>query len=178
MAASLVLAGYVGFQYLQKQNALEFGAAFAREKALGNVQITAQPRPVSPFNWTVYVSDDQAHRFAHINLKRDIPKAYQPGDGFVAKLDAAYLPLGSAIWVTRSRYGETQQEMIKSAWDAPALGMFRWFADLPAFDGESKGCVWFVDLRFLTPGRDVMPFRYGACRTEPGAAWTLLPPQD
>jgi hypothetical protein len=24
--------------------------------------------------------------------------------------------------------------------------------------------VWFKDLRFLTPGRDSMPFRYGMCR--------------
>ena len=178
VVASVALAGYVGFQYLQKQHALEFGEAFAREKALKNVQITAHPRPVSPFNWTVYVSDDEAHRISHVNLVRREPKPYRPGDGFAARLDAPYLPLDSAIWVTRKRYGETQQEMIKSAWDAPALGVFRWFADLPAFDGESKGCVWFVDLRFLTPGRDVMPFRYGACRDEPGAVWTLRPPAD
>jgi inner membrane protein len=178
VVASVALAGYVGFQYLQKQSALEFAAAFAREKALKNVQVTAQPRPVSPFNWTVYVSDDQAHYFSHVNLIRGEAKPYRPGDGFVAKLDSAYLPLEGAIWVTRKRYGETQQEVIKSAWDAPALGVFRWFADLPAFDGETKGCVWFVDLRFLTPGRDVMPFRYGACRAEPGAPWSLRPPTE
>lgn len=178
VAAIVALAGYVGFQYLQKQNALEFAEAFVKEKALNNARITAQPRPVSPFNWTVFVSDDHAHRFSHINLVRDQPKPYRPGDGFVAKVDAPYLPLERAIWVTRTRYGETDAEAIRQAWNSEALGVFRWFADLPAFDGAAQGCVWFVDLRFLTPGRDTMPFRYGACRAEPGAAWNLLAPAN
>jgi inner membrane protein len=178
ITAVAVLAGYVGFQYLQKQNALEFAEAFVKEKALKNARITAQPRPVSPFNWTVFVSDDYAHRFSHINLVRDQPKPYRPGDGFVAKVDAPYLPLEQAIWVTRTRYGETDAEAIRQAWNSQALDVFRWFADLPAFDGAAKGCVWFVDLRFLTPGRDAMPFRYGACRGAPGTAWSLLAPAN
>jgi hypothetical protein len=37
-------------------------------------------------------------------------------------------------------------------------------------------CAWFVDLRFLTPGRETMPFLYGACRDRPGAPWRLVPP--
>jgi hypothetical protein len=36
--------------------------------------------------------------------------------------------------------------------------------------------VWFIDLRFYTPGRATQPFRYGACRDGPGAAWRLVPP--
>lgn len=178
VAAMAVLAGYVGFQYVQKQNALEFAQAFVNEKGLKNVQISAQPRPVSPFNWTVFVSDGEAHRFAHINLVRTEPRPYRPGDGFVAKLEAGYLPLERAIWVTRFRYGETDRDLIRQAWNSEAFGAFRWFAELPAFDGLAKGCAWFVDLRFLTPGRDFMPFRYGACRGEPGAAWSLRPPPD
>ena len=69
--------------------------------------------------------------------------------------------------------------MIREAWNADALAVYRWFADLPAFDGLTRdpACAYFVDLRFLTPGRDAMPFRYGACRDAPGAAWRLLPPQ-
>ena len=53
---------------------------------------------------------------------------------------------------------------------------FRWFAALPAFDGMSEGssCVWFTDLRFLTPGREGMPFRYRVCRERPGAPWRLV----
>jgi inner membrane protein len=178
IAAAAILAGYVGFQYVQKQNALEFAQAFVNEKGLTNVQISAQARPVSPFNWTVFVTDDEAHRFAHVNLKREFLKIYQPGDGFVAKLDAGYLPLERAIWVTRPRYGETDGDLNRQAWNSDALGAFRWFAELPALDGVAKGCAWFVDLRFLTPGRDFMPFRFGACRGEPGAAWRLVAPAD
>jgi len=67
--------------------------------------VDAHPRPVSPFNWTVFVSDDEAHEFAHINLVRKVARRYQPGDGFIARLQAPYLPLEQAIWVTRPRYG-------------------------------------------------------------------------
>ena len=179
VAASVVLAGYVGFQYVQKQRALEFGREYARSKALRNARVTVHPRPVSPFNWTVFVSDDEAHRFAHVNLVRKEPRRYAPGDGFIARLDAAYLPPEQTIWVTRRRYGETRGSADPRGVEfAGALGFFRWFADLPAFDGMSAGstCVWFADLRFLTPGRDTMPFRYGACRDAPGSPWRLSPP--
>jgi inner membrane protein len=32
-------------------------------------------------------------------------------------------------------------------------------------------CVWFQDLRFLTPGREAWPFRYGACRADAAGEW-------
>ncbi|HYD57708.1 MAG TPA: metal-dependent hydrolase [Burkholderiales bacterium] len=171
-AASCVLAGYVAFQYVQKHQALAFGEAHARALGLKDARVVAHPRPVSPFNWTVFVSDAEAHRFAHVNLVRAAPRAYAPGDGFIAKIDAPYLPKEQAIWVTRSRYGETPEARVlaKQAWNAEALGFFRWFADLPALDGISEGstCAWFADLRFLTPGREGMPFLYGACRDGAG----------
>ena len=180
LAALAFLAGYVGFQYLQKEKALEFGVEYARTKAMKDARITAHPRPPTPFNWTVFVSDDDAHRFSHVNLLRKEPKAYRPGDGFIARIDAPYLPLGGAIWVTRSRYGETDRDFIREAWNSDAMPVYRWFVDLPAFDGLSRdpACAFFVDLRFLTPGRDAMPFRYGACRDRPGAPWRLQPPAD
>jgi len=58
------------------------------------------------------------------------------------------------------------------------MAVYRWFAARPAFDGVTEGsvCVWFVDLRFLTPGRGTMPFRYGACRERAESAWRLVPP--
>ena len=175
VAASLALAGYVGFQYVQKERALEFGDRHAKALNLQNAKTTVQPRPVSPFNWTVFVSDDEAHRFAHVNLMRKEPRRYRPGDGFIARIDSPYLPLDQAIWVTRPRYGETDQALIREAWNSEPLGFFRWFADLPAFDGMAEGstCVWFTDLRFLTPGRETMPFRYRVCRERPGAPWRL-----
>lgn len=163
----VVLVAYVGLQYLQREQALEFAARHARP----GMQIDAHPRPVSPFNWTVFVSDDQAHEFAHINLVRKEPRRYQPGDGFIARIDSPYLPLDQAIWVRRSRYGEVDEQIGREAWNSPALAFFRWFAAEPAHDGASDGCIWFVDLRFLTPARDAMPFQFGACREAPGAPW-------
>jgi inner membrane protein len=174
VAASVVLAGYVGFQYVQKQKAIDFGEAYVRREGMRDATVTAHPRPVSPFNWTVFASTGNEHHFAHVNLVRREARPYQPGDGFIAKVDSPYLPLDQAAWVVKTRYGHPPTDGLgKQAWNSPALGFFRWFADLPAFDGVSEGstCAWFFDLRFLTPGRDNVPFRFGACRDKPGDAW-------
>jgi inner membrane protein len=177
VAASMVLASYVSFQYVQKERALEFGEAYARSRGLQQARVTVHPRPVSPFNWTVFVSDEDAHRYAHVNLVRKEARRFEPGDGFIARIDSPYLPLEQAVWVTRRRYGETERELIREAWNAESLAFFRWFAALPAFDGMGEGstCVWFTDLRFLTPGRAGMPFRYAVCRDGPGGPWSLKP---
>ena len=179
IAASAVLVGYVGFQYLQRERALEFGEQYASAQGVNGAAVAVHPRPVSPFNWTVFVSDAEAHRFTHVNLIRETPRGYRPGDGFIAKLDSVYQPLPSARWETKTRYGEgAAMPLAREAWDSPAMAVYRWFADQPAFDGMSEGssCVWFVDLRFFTPARETTPFRYGACRDRPGAAWRLVPP--
>ena len=173
MVASMVLAGYVGLQYLQREKALEFGREYAAKTGVQDARVTAHPRPVSPFNWTVFVSDEDAHRFAHINLIRNEPKRYQAGDGFFARLDAPYLPTDKAVWVVRRRYGEVDTAFTAEAWRSEALAVYRWFADLPAFDGKDANCAWFIDLRFDTPGRGGSPFRYGACRDAPGRPWRL-----
>src|SRR5262245_5159823 len=52
--ALIVLTGYVGFQYLEKRKAVEFGEHYAREHDIRGARVDAQPRPVSPFNWTVF----------------------------------------------------------------------------------------------------------------------------
>ena len=87
-----------------------------------------------------------------------------------ARLDAPYVPLAQARWETLPRYGS---DLAKEAWESEALAFFRWFAAYPvAFRvdvGNPEHCVWFQDLRFLTPGRDATPFRYGMCRTGRGA---------
>src|SRR5260370_248903 len=72
IAALTVLVAYVCFQYVQREHALEFAARHARP----GTHIDAQPRPLSPFNWTVFVSDDEAHEFAHVNLVRTEPRRY------------------------------------------------------------------------------------------------------
>ena len=174
VAASVLLVGYVGFQYLQKQRAMEFGFEYAKSMALRDALVTVHPRPVSPFNWTVFVSDDEAHRFAHVNLVRKEARRYAPGDGFLARVDTPYLPLDQAVWVTRRRYGEIDSDIIRDAWNSDAIAFFRWFAALPAYDGKMQDCVWFTDLRFLTPGREGMPFRYRVCRERPGSPWRLV----
>src|SRR5689334_22637798 len=98
IAAFAVLAGYIGFQFVQRQHALEFARRYADAHNLSTARVDAQPRPVSPFNWTVFVSDDERHRFAHINLVRQEPRRYHPGEGFIARVDLPYMPLAQAIW--------------------------------------------------------------------------------
>jgi inner membrane protein len=173
LAAALVLAGYVGFQAVLKERALEFGRAYARAQGLHRVEVSAYPRAVSPFNWTVYVSDELAHRYAHVNLWRSEP--LPPAHDFFGRMDAAFQPLAAAHWETRSRYGESaaEQAIARAAWRSSALGFMRWFAEKPAFDGLGKGstCAWFVDLRFVNPGRAWVPFQYGACRENASAPW-------
>ena len=173
-AASAALVAYVGFQYVQQQNAIDFGEQYAHEQGLREARVAAYPRPPTAFNWTVFVSDDEAHHYAHVNLVRREPRYYQPGDGFVARIDSPYLPLDQAVWMTKTRYGSASIDGLgKEAWNAPELAFFRWFADVPAFDGVSEGstCIWFADLRFMTPGRDTLPFRFGACRENPSGTW-------
>jgi inner membrane protein len=173
IVALAVLAGYVGCQGFLRHEAIAFGERYAAERGLTGARVTVHPRPVSPFNWSVFVSDGEMHHVAHVNLVRSEPRRYQPGEGFIAKIDAPYLPLEQAAWTYYTRYGRTREAraLARAAWGSPPLEFFRWFADVPAFDGLSEGCVWFVDLRFFSPGRDVMPFQFGACRSAPGARW-------
>ena len=178
-AALALLAGYVGFQYLQREKAVEFGERYAREHGIRDANVNVQPRPVSPFNWTVFVADAETYRFANVNLDRARPREYREGDGFVALLDSAYEPPASAHWQTRARFGEGAQAAVaREAWNSPAMAVFRWFAQLPAFDGVEAGssCVRFIDLRYVVAGRSALPFRFGACRDRPDAPWRLLPP--
>jgi inner membrane protein len=174
IAALGVLAAYVGFQYVLKEQALGLARAHARELGMSEVQV--HPRPVSPFNWTVFASDGEKHDMANVNLIRRTPKSWHPGDGVIALLDAPYLPLDAAIWKTRLRYGSEDAARAREAWRSPALAPFRWFAALPAFDGKEGDCYYFVDLRFATPGREPTPFRFGACAA--GKDWQLRQPGD
>ncbi|HXZ93358.1 MAG TPA: metal-dependent hydrolase [Burkholderiales bacterium] len=175
VAASVVLAGYIGMQAVLKHQAEQFGKRYAAAAHLRGAQVEAQPRPVSPFNWTVFVSDASAHHFAHINLVRTEVRPAHADDGLIAQLDRAYRPLADAHWESRARFGvdPAVAKLARDAWASPALAFFRWFADKPAFDGVTSGstCVWFVDLRFDSPGRGSTPFRFGACRDAPSAPW-------
>jgi inner membrane protein len=171
LAALAVLASYVGAQFLLQQRAVEFGRDYARMQSIDAGRVTALPRPVSPFNWTVIVENGERYRYAHVNLVRTAALP-EPGldSGFVGRLDAPYRPLSDAAWIESSRYGDSA--LARDAYSQPGFRFFRWFAAYPAFlhvDAvDAARCAWFHDLRFVTPGRSGTPFQYGMCRDGAG----------
>jgi inner membrane protein len=179
IAGLAALCGYIAFQGLQQQRAIEWGAAYAKEAGLAQAAVTVQPRPVSPFNWMVIVRNGEDVRYSLVNLARREPLPVPPDAGFVRRLDAVYLPLGLAKWVHASRFGTSEGEraVAREAWAQPQLEFFRWFAEEPVLlrveAGNRSTCAWFQDLRFFTPGRSTWPFRYGMCR-EGAGPWRLF----
>lgn len=181
-AGLTVLCGYVAFQFVLQQRAVDFGAAYARAAGVSHARVAAMPRPVSPYNWMVTVEDGDRYHYSFVNLARSEPVKLSAGAGLLERLSAQYLPLGQAIWAQAARYGVAPAEMAlaREAWQQPQLEFFRWFAEYPVLykveAGNPGACVWFQDLRFLTPGRDAWPFRYGLCREADGpwAAFELV----
>ena len=177
IAGVAVLAGYVGWQALLSREAVEFGRTYAREAGLSAARVTAQPRPPTPFNWMVVVEEGERLDYALVRLSGGAAPAALPADaGFIARLSAPYLALDHAIWVTMLRYGANPGDaaLARAVWQQPKFEFFRWFALYPALYRVDRRnpttCVWFQDLRFFTPGRDVWPFRYGMC-SESGDNW-------
>jgi inner membrane protein len=175
VGALAVLALYVGFQWTLQQRAIDFGERYARGSGLDALRVSAQPRPVSPFNWTVFIEDAGGYRYAHVNLIRDSAKPQPTSEtGFIARLDAAYRPLDDAQWIAAPRFGTSERDaaLAREAYEQSDFRFFRWFAAYPAAVEIDRGnpheCVWFQDLRFLTPGRGATPFRYGMCREARG----------
>jgi inner membrane protein len=174
VAGMLVLCGYVSFQFVLQQRAVEFGVEYARAAGIEDAVVTALPRPVSPFNWMVIVEERDRYRYAFVNLVRRETTPAAPGAGIIQKLDAPYQPRGQATWFKLDRFGADPRDVVRSqeAWTRPEMAFFRWFAEYPVLykveTGNPETCVWFQDLRFLTPGRDAWPFRYGVCREVEG----------
>jgi inner membrane protein len=165
-----VLAGYVGLQTVQRERAIDFAERYAASREFGGAQVSAVPRPVSPFNWLVMVSEGERYHYANVNFVRDTtPAVPGPEAGLIARLNAAYAPPEQAKWMTVHKYGldPSERELAASALAHPKLGFYRWFADYPALyridRSNPSTCVWFEDLRFTTPGRDSNLFRYGLC---------------
>ena len=179
IAGLAALCGYVAFQGVLQQRALEWGEAYARDAGLKQAEVTAQPRPVSPFNWMVVVRSGEEARYSFINLVRRETLRPAPDAGTIVRLDAAYLPLAQARWVHATRFGLSAAERAaaREAWSQPQFAFYRWFAEEPALLrvelGNPSTCAWFQDLRFFTPGRETWPFRYGMCRDEDGP-WQLF----
>ena len=169
------LCGYVALQASEKHRAVAFGTAYANEIGLPGAEVSALPRPVSPFNWMVIVSEQDRYHYAFVNRLRREPRVLGPDAGWIEKLDAPYRPFASARWERIARYGAGEDRALgEEAWRQPDFAFYRWFAAYPVVAAIERGdpslCVWFRDLRFLTPGRDSWPFRYGMCRGE-GARW-------
>jgi inner membrane protein len=179
IAGLAALCGYVAFQGVQQQRAIDWGEEYAKGAGLAQATVSAQPRPVSPFNWLVIVRSGEDVRYSFVNLARREPLGVPPDAGFIRRLDSAYLPAGQAKWVHASRFGTSEPEraVAREAWSQPQLEFFRWFADEPVLlrveTGNPSTCAWFQDLRFFTPGRSAWPFRYGLCR-EGGGSWELF----
>jgi len=170
VAGFAVLAAYVGWQALLNREAVEFGKAYARQSGFREARVTAQPRPPTSLNWMVVAEDGERLYYALVRLsRREAPSSLPADAGFIARLSAPYLPLGQAIWVTTLRYGANPEDaaLARTVWRQPEFEFFLWFAVYPVLyrvdRGNPSACVWFQDLRFFTPGRDVWPFRYGMC---------------
>lgn len=177
VAGLAALCGYVAYQGVLQQRAIEWGMAYARAAGLEHAVVTAQPRPVSPYNWMVVVRDGDKLRYSLVNLARREPKKLAPDAGLLARLDSPYLPLSHARWVHAAQFGSNSERAVaQEAWGQQGFGFFRWFAAYPVLyrvdTGNPSTCVWFQDLRFFTPGRDRWPFRFGMCR-ENGGPWEL-----
>jgi inner membrane protein len=172
-----VLGSYVAFQFALQQRAVAFGEEHARSQQLRALEVKAMPRPVSPFNWMVIITESERYHYALVNLvRRNAPDRLPADAGFFQRLDAPYLPLSQAAWVAVPRYGSSVADiaLAQEAYRQPDFEFFRWFAAYPAVfrvdRGNPDACVWFEDLRFFTPGRSGSPFRYGMCR-EPHGTW-------
>jgi inner membrane protein len=127
----------------------------------------------------VIVEEGERLDYALVRLENgDAPASLPPDSGFLARLSAPYLPLNHALWVSTRRYGAGPEdaELARAAWREPGFEFFRWFAAYPVVyrvdRREAGACVWFQDLRFFTPGRPGVPFRYGPCR-EGGGPWRI-----
>ena len=173
-----VLAGYVGFQAVLHSRAVDFGAEYAHRAGFDAPKVTAIPRPVSPFNWTVFITEGDRYHYAHVNLARDrTPPPPGPDAGLFERYGAAYAPLAQAKWSAINRYGgeDAGRELASRVLADPRLEFFRWFAEFPALyridRGNPSTCVWFQDLRFVTPGNDRNIFRYGLCREDGAEDW-------
>ena len=176
--ACIAVVAYVGFQSQLRERALEAGAAYARAEGLTDARVRALPSPLSPYNWVVITQQPAQLHYAYISLWREqVPPEPGADAGFFERVGAPYRPLVAAQWEERGLFGNAAEvadrALIEEAWRAPAFAFFRWFADYPMFyriDREGRHvCAWFEDLRFITPGRAQVPFRYGLCREGDGA---------
>jgi inner membrane protein len=126
IAAAFALVGYVFFQTLQKEKALEFGREYAaRPQHRRRKGRRASARGFA-WNWTVFVSDERAHHFAHVNLVRGKTADLRRRRRLRREAGCGFPAAALARWETRSRYGA--DGVAKDAWESPPFAFMRWFA--------------------------------------------------
>ena len=159
IAGLAALCAYVAFQGVLQQRAVEWGEAYARDSGLMQARVTAQPRPVSPFNWMVIVRSGEEVRYSFINLVRREPLRAGPDADYIARLDAAYLPLAQAQWVyahplrhVGGRARHCARRVVAAAVRVFTAGSPMSRCSLRVDAGNPSACAWFEDLRFFHAG--------------------------
>ena len=177
--AGVLLVGWIGNSALARSDAIEAARAWAERSGVKVVSVDAAPRPASPFNWTAIVFDGENYHYAHLNTQRSEPLVASADDNFLRRFSAPYQPVHLAEWRSVPVFGEPEvADLARRLWNAEAFDFFRWFAMFPVLDrlepphAEYGLCANFRDLRFETPGRDGIPFRFGLC--ENGGEWRLF----
>ena len=177
--ASAALVAWIGNSAMARSDAIDAARDYARQAGIEAVSVDAAPRPASPYNWTAIVFDGDNYHYAHLNTRRSEPLLATPDDHFIHRFSAPYLPVALAQWQIAPVFGEPDvAEVARRVWNAEAFDFFRWFAMFPVLDridppsDEYGLCANFRDLRFETPGRERVPFRFGLCNG--GGTWRLF----
>lgn len=176
----LVLAGYLGVQVFLQQQAKALGETYVSAQALEHASIHSLPQPLSPFNWSIIVTEGQRYHMALVNLAaaKANPRWYTRL-GWLGRLQSAYQPRHMLIWQVSDRYGanENQRYLTEAVWQEESFAEFRRFARFPVLyridDAGGDTCVWYTDLRYVLPGL-TPPFRYGMCGTGSLDTWGLF----
>jgi inner membrane protein len=167
LVSALAAIAWVGLEFVWMQKALDAGHTYARAQGWGNAAVSAEARPIAPFNWTVIVREDERYHYAYLNLLAKNRQTAAADANWLVRAIATFQPPALASWQTTEKFGESQDsELARDIWARPQFAYFRWFAAAPALyrvDHHPQGsCVWFEDLRFAAPGRE-SPFRFGLC---------------
>lgn len=168
--SSLAVAIWIGTQFYWKQQALDIGQAYAQSQGWHDARISAEPRPLAPFNWTVIIREPEHYHYAHLKLNATAQQAAPADANWLMRALASFQPPQLANWQTVAKFGNgLDNTLARDIWARPEFAFFRWFASAPVLyriDHHPHGaCVWFEDLRFATPGRE-SPFRFGLCGPE------------
>jgi inner membrane protein len=165
--SALLAVAWIGAQFYWKQQALDAGQDYAHSQGWNNAQVSTEPRPLAPFNWTVIVREGERYHYAHLKLNTQTRQTAAADANWLVRALATFQPPALASWQSAEKFGNGQDgQLARDIWARPEFAFFRWFASAPALyridHHPHAPCVWFEDLRFTAPGRE-SPFRFGLC---------------